>query len=225
MKFFRVPHRRYAYSRRFPSLDKWSDKAINMHTQLLGEMIWAWNDLHQSLAFLFGYVIQSSNGSMGEAIWAALKNDSAQRDALLAATKIHYGEKSPLGRRMCWVIKEVNWLSQFRNDFVHTAMGGFTFGPTGLVTAPSFHAVRIGRIKRFSKADTFKILRSMRGDLIQLCHYVQDLSQRVDPCGIQIIGKWPDRPQLHSHKLMKGLYPPIHKKKPRQKKLPQQTVA
>ena len=198
--YIRLSRRRRFHSRHFSSSDKWTDKAIKTHTRLVGEMVWAWNGLHQSFSYLFGLIVQSSDPSIGEAIWAALKSDSSQRDVLLASSKLRHGDKSAFGRRMRWAVNITEKLSVYRNDLVHTPMSGIALGPRGLVTVVSSHAISPARVHRLSRADTFKLLRTLRGDLVQLRNYVWDLGQRLYPYAIPMIGSWPDRPPLRTLK-------------------------
>src|ERR1700688_3904864 len=56
-------------------------KGFKRHVRLVGEVVWAWNELHLAFACAFSALIEDQP-LVGNAIWVALKNESAQRDAL-----------------------------------------------------------------------------------------------------------------------------------------------
>jgi hypothetical protein len=180
---------------------------IAVHARLVGEVIWAWNELHRSLAFVFFHMIECPNPMMGHSIWGVLQ-DRQQRDVLDAAMHAHsFGD--PFTKRIRWTLGAVNKLSVYRNDFVHAAMGR-RLGPGGL--PPSNIGAPFGRLVRMHSADTARVLKALRGDLIQLHEYVDNVYRRKK--APNKFPSWPRRPVLRTPKVC----PPIHLKETRRRR-------
>ncbi len=92
---------------------------LRQHTKLTGELVWAWNELHRAYARAFYDALDADHPWMGNAIWAALNNDSAQRDILSAL--LMFGRRS-YEIRIEWALKQTRKLVPYRNDAVHGAM-------------------------------------------------------------------------------------------------------
>jgi hypothetical protein len=96
-------------------------KAGQPYAAALGELIIAWNDLHETLSFLFELAIKSSSRQMGISIWHSTENDYAQRKMLRAAVEqaTHFTEDQR--EDMLWVLDRIdNTLRHSRNDMIHS---------------------------------------------------------------------------------------------------------
>lgn len=98
----------------------------------IGNVIWAWNHLHGSLADNFCLLSGISDPVYPRAIWNSIKSDVGQRD-VLRGLAISHQEKRPYGpldftRRqffhaideIVWMHSEIGNISAFRNDATHT---------------------------------------------------------------------------------------------------------
>src|SRR4051812_33268759 len=82
---------------------------LRKHAKLVGEVIWAWNELHLSYAFTFQWALGIDNWARGQAIWTALNNDGAQRDILSAILDL--GHDPTVVKGVKWAIKETGKLA------------------------------------------------------------------------------------------------------------------
>lgn len=176
--------------------------AIERHTQLVGEIAWAWNDLHQAFAYIFGAVVRPDHNLMTQALWNALTSDSAQRDALKAVV-----EWDGLGRsnreRILWALKETGELRVYRNDVIHGPVG-FRGTDKGVTTrfAPSNP---FGRWLRHLQNDTelVPVMIMLRDDLRRLEAYATGVWRSLDP---SLQRPSPRRPRLKLRRTLAGRY-------------------
>lgn len=80
--------RRSRVSRRIGNDDPVTESAARRHTQLKGELLWAWNELHGALCHLFTGLVDPDNLYMGMSLWNAIANESAQRDLEKVCAKL-----------------------------------------------------------------------------------------------------------------------------------------
>ena len=167
-------------SRRLPADHTFgTKKAIDLHAQLTGEVVWAWNQLHSSFGMVFAALIPDQNLMAAHAIWSALTTDRAQRDVLLALAEWTYFEGRPL-ERIRWAINATNLLSSYRNAAIHT-LPGFLLTDAGVTTTIANWGVPFHRARRFSGREFPIILQALRGDAIQLSGYVDWIASTLLP--------------------------------------------
>lgn len=172
-------------SRKLPAGDK--RRGLQVHTRLVGQVIWAWNDLHGAYAFAFVQALDSSRGWIGHAIWTSLSNDAAQRDIL--SSILAFSDRPAVSSRLQWALDETRKLTVYRNDIVHGIMG-WRLEPNG--STPTFSAFgnSLGRILRYvdreshsgeilEGPDKRKLMLLLRGDLMQLAKYVLELGRAL----------------------------------------------
>jgi hypothetical protein len=196
----------------------------------VGEVVWAWNDLHDSFALTFSWAFDSGRRTwVGQTVWTALNNDGAQR-AILAALLDFVGQ--PLVTKgLRWAIKETGKLAPYRNDVVHGTMGWLST-KEGLV--PTFNyggGNSVARLLRYVDRETedgeivegpnlHKLMSLLRGDLMQLSVYVRELGRIL--AGGRDLRPLPRRPRLLAEefaiawrKRLPTSKPPSRKKKTR----------
>ncbi len=190
-------------SRRLPGGDK--KRGLRKHTKLVGEVVWAWNELQLGYAFAFAWAVNEPRPWVGQAIWSALNNDGAQRDAL-DAVLVFLG-KPGLRKRFHWALKETGKLARYRNDIVHAAMI-WQLTDKGLRPTFDHFGNQVGRILRYVDRETHdgyilegpdlqKLMVFLRGDLIQLAEYVGELSRLIVA---EKPSPLPRKPQLRARK-------------------------
>jgi hypothetical protein len=100
-----------------PAYIKAEAVAKQRHALLVGELVWAWNELQVGFGYLFASIVRppDKNPLLGKDIWDAIPNDRTQRDILAASLRSLY-ERSRPGQRLLWAIAVANKLSTYRND-------------------------------------------------------------------------------------------------------------
>lgn len=184
-------------------------RQIDTHVKLVGEVVWAWNELHRSLAMAFFDILDCPNPFMGHTIWGAL-GDRQQRDILVAAVHAD-GFGGPVRKRILWAVAATNKLAVYRNDFVHTAMGRGT-GADGKSLPPSHIGTPVSRVLRMHSVGAIRALRALKGDLTQLSEYVMRIVWKKHVP--EKHPSWPRKPRLRTPKVC----PPIHWPEDRRRK-------
>lgn len=191
----KMPERRPG--RTFPP---YSAKAIADYGKLVGEVTWASNRLHATMAGIFAQLVQPGTQILGLSIWNSVKTDSAQRDMLKGATMGRMDvSKSPFARKIIWLCDAVGKISAYRNDAVHTPMITLLNEKGKWAPVPD-SSTPMARAERLDEDKFWRLFRLLRGDFIELDHYAcgifgtlasQHFGQKPEPL--------PKRPLLRSH--------------------------
>jgi len=145
------------------------------HAHLVGEMVWAWNELQHAFCLVFiQLVTHPANPIFGREIWNAVVNDRAQRDLLQAAVDSIYSERARLRTKLTWAITSSNDLATYRNDLIHSPMA-YLYTADGLTTSPSTLSVPFRRFLRLHSIRVTDLMRRMRGDLLALSEFVASI--------------------------------------------------
>lgn len=208
------------------------ERRLPEHNTLTGEVIWAWNELHQSYCSAFAHLVDPKRTWIGSEIWTALNNDSAQRDVLKAILTFLPNRTARNG--FLWAIRETGKLSVYRNDAIHGVMG-WLLTPKGAIPNPSYFGNSFSRVLRYMNREKDngelwpgpnfqKLMFLMRGDLMQLASYVSAISRKLD---FEKSSPWPRRPRLRAHKyaLRPGLKNKPRKRVPRRRTQPKPSQA
>lgn len=188
--------------------------AIRRHARLVGEVVWAWNDLHRNFGLAFASVLESRNPILPHAIWAALTTDRAQRDMLAATINHHFAPDSLKYHRIKWAIDAANSLSTLRNDAVHVPTMLRLGSP--IRTTTGYLGVSLSRVMRLNQVDFCELLQTLRGDIRQLSEYVLWIARWIGPHGKQ--GPLPRKPALLTRQLFQAPLSPntgLHSRKAR----------
>lgn len=180
--------------RRIP--DGSESAAIKAYTELAGEVIWAWTDLHKEYALLFYKLFPESSSHYALILWNAVVADSTQRD-MIRGLLLEGVKASPRqAKALLWAIKKTNELAKYRNDTAHGAIG-YKMTHRGVVPRFSYFGNPMGRVLRHHErgVSVTVFLRQLIGDLLQISGYVGQIARMIDP---MIDGPipWPHRPQL-----------------------------
>jgi hypothetical protein len=91
------------------------------HAARIGQLVIAWNELHETLSKLFELVVDSPHRKMGVSIWHSTDNDFAQRKMLRAAIGRSKKLKPPQSEDIIWVLNRIDdTLRHNGNDVVHS---------------------------------------------------------------------------------------------------------
>lgn len=172
---------RKTVSRRLPN--GYDRRPLKSYTPLLGEAIWAWNQLHEAFWCVFLNVVDRDNPYMGMSIWQVLPSEGAQRDALEAAIRA-CGDRLTNRERaaLLWAIKRASDLTRYRNDLVH-GISAWLAAEKGTLATPAPGPNPLARSMRYSGREDHDgrvwegpslngVAKGLRGDAMQLCGYV-----------------------------------------------------
>lgn len=192
-------------SRNLPRLtvEEMDRLAVERHTRLVGEVAWAWNDLHAVFGYVFGGIVAPQNPLLGQALWTTLASDAAQREML--ETAIEYGSLKRADRvRLRWAIKETSELRVHRNDVIHAPASLLLTGKG--VTTTLAHTNSFRRYLRYLQNDTrlVPLMVMLHGDLRKLADYVTDVWRSFPDDQLPPRPPSPRRPRLKLVRTLAG---------------------
>ena len=167
---------------------------LRPYKQELGELVFAWNVLHDELAHLFGLVTKIPRLETAFAIWHSTASDSAQRKMLRKAVEAEFAGKDNRKDDLVWLLDQVDQkLSHKRNDAIHGPVAirldceGNVVGvePTDWSDSP--------RAKALSGKDLMRELIWYRMTAVVFSQYVSSICLALDRAAQQ---PWPRRPVL-----------------------------
>jgi hypothetical protein len=170
---------------------------MRRHIQHVGEITFAWTQLHSALFAIFNSLFHQDGGA-AYGIWHCIRNDSAQRDMLLAAAEARLTNKKTLLNQVRWIARCAEVLGGLRNDLAHTGIAvDVDLDDLTLFLRPDPGA-RAASIARLTQLNDSKLWDKVVGDLRALDSYARYLSLRIRGGDKPISGSWPRRPQLQS---------------------------
>lgn len=172
---------RQTLSRKLPSRDS---AGLAEHVRLVGEVIWAWNELHRAFAFCFVFLVETP---IAYAIWAVQASENAQREMLKEVVHLSLSPSGGHSKGLLWALRETEELCRFRNDIVHGFMT-WELTPKGRKPKLGYFGNRLNALLRYADWETEegefregpdlqKGMGLLRGDLMQLSRYVSELSR------------------------------------------------
>ena len=182
------------------------EKEVDEHIRHVGEITFAWTQLQAALFAIF-YALLRREHKLAHGIWHSIRNDSAQRDMLLAAAeaKLSKKHKSVLNQ-IKWIVDCTSALSTHRNDLTHTPLALDYDGDAGVTyTIPDFVSGREASVTRLRQHNDRSQWRKVSGDLRALESYARYIGVRImGGVNRPISGSWPRRPKLQSLVATKG---------------------
>jgi hypothetical protein len=194
---------------------RFTEPEFEPYAKSIGQLLLAWNDLHERLATLFTLAMGGGWVDRYLAIWHGTRSDHSKRQLLAAAiSKLPDGEKSnrdKLVEEINWILQKTNRLEGFRDDSAHTPLrfryGNFLaiadllaitdiyragLGVTPDTTRQNPRAIRIDD----KTADLLVEQRYARERIIVLRDYII----AIDAAWGNARLPWPDRPDLPERK-------------------------
>jgi len=184
----------------FPWLSNFNERRFNPFIRAIGQAALLWNDLHEWMGFLYGsamcYGLSSGLMNPHFATWAALTNDRAKREVLLAAAKNCYVDLQPLPTEqqqnlfnsVKWLCDQSNSLEDDRNNIIHAPLWSSQSADNQVMPASFYGNQRATKLdnkyllKEYERiCDTARLLRN----------YATEIYRATD-------GRvpWPDKPKL-----------------------------
>jgi hypothetical protein len=102
---------------------RFSEVHFEPYTKAIGQLLLAWNDLHEKLATLFVSAMGGGFVNRPLAVWHKTRMDSAKRELLRAAiahlTDREIGNRPKLVDEITWILDNAKKLEDLRDDSAH----------------------------------------------------------------------------------------------------------
>lgn len=189
--------RRLSHQERYGTLS-YTDKAFRPYVTALGQIAIAWNGLHTEMAVLFAAIMGGGFSNQFFAVWHAIKNDRAQRDMLLAATKsladrMSDEQREALIRAVTWVCEKANAVEDKRNDALHSPLWAYRRGLSGEAIVMPVTGLGHERAEKLAaRKSLLAEFRWCRDAAIVIADYVWELDRFLT--GRR--NTWPETPSL-----------------------------
>jgi hypothetical protein len=180
------------------------------HATRIGQLVIAWNGLHDRLAKLFELVVNSPYREMGISIWHSTDNDFTQRKMLRAAVgkckKLQVSQRDDI----LWMLNQIDDpLRHDRNDVIHSPYMHIH----GLAEAarmhimPDFHSENPRAKSLFTKTLMSDLAEHIE-ETTKLAHALDAFADDIFRTILNPIERsWPQKPELpraHRKKIPKG---------------------
>lgn len=201
-------------ARRWASRPSFSEPHFEPYTKAIGQLLLAWNDLHERLAMLFVSAMGGGWVNRPLAVWHKTRMDLAKRELLRAAisnlTDPEVGNRPRLVEEIKWILDSAKKLEDLRDDSAHGPLSvGYMsasildFGD--ILDNPNI----LGGMRPFVGPNT--VLQNPRAltiskrstDLLQDFRYarervliLRDYAIAIDAAWSNARLPWPDRPTL-----------------------------
>jgi hypothetical protein len=178
-----------------------TEPVFESYVKAAGQLLLAWNDLHERLSTLFVMAMGGGWVNRPLAVWHKATRDYAKREMLRAAiADMPEGEKAGRPKLIAeieWILDQADKLEGLRDDAAHTPLrylfSGLAADPKSAVIFPNtgFQNPRAIRLEQKGK------------DLVTECRYarerinvLRDYALAIDSAWGNARLPWPDRPDL-----------------------------
>jgi hypothetical protein len=183
---------------------QFTGREFRPHATTLGQLIFAWNDLHEQLAAIYWTLAGYSDNAIAE--WNKPKVDNHKRDLIRrwvnALPPAHRNMAVDMWNDVVWLVDTIDTLTDFRNDAAHAPV---TIEPESFLARRdnftagviSNSAWRNRRALNLIRKDLLAEFRWQRNVAIKLRDYALNveraLSDEYTPWPNR--PEWPDRPK------------------------------
>jgi hypothetical protein len=105
---------------------RFTEREYDPYTKLIGQVLLAWNDLHERLATLFVMAMGGGYVNRPLAIWHSVRNDVGKRHLLRTAienlTPKERAVRPKLVDEINWILERADKLEGLRDDSAHTPL-------------------------------------------------------------------------------------------------------
>ncbi len=150
---------------------------VKTYAQRIGRLLWAWNRIHSAFAVMFASFVDRRQTRAGQALWHAVKTDTAQRDMLAALLPFQTSIRPEVAEGVEWLLEVTGKLAQHRNDVVHTPM--FQNYRRDNAVVPDATSGDPKRVQRLGRPDLRQFHRSLTDDLVALSQFAWFLASEI----------------------------------------------
>ena len=172
-------------------------KKFKPYAAELGNVIYSWNRLQESFAFVLWWTLGRPQNNVVGALWHSIPSDTQQRRCLRAAIKEapeSIWEKRPRAKAdFLWALDAADDLAGRRNDAVHSPYFMLT-DETGTRLHPN-EGLGNKRAKNLLGKELLKEFSSYADDASALWRFVIGAYEAL----IWTEHTWPEKPALHLH--------------------------
>jgi hypothetical protein len=191
--------------------DKWArrhsftEKEFVPYVKAIGQLLSAWNDLHERLSLLFVMALGAGWVSRPLAVWHSVRTDHSKRRMLLSAlSELPEGEKAKRDKLISeikWILDAADKLEGIRDDAAHTPL--YHYPPlsskkaltkliaSGVFADDTFNHPRAHTINQ-KKKNLLTEFEYARARAVAL----RDYTMAIDLAWGNAQLPWPDRPSL-----------------------------
>ena len=168
---------------------------IYKYAKEIGSITILWNQLHDNLANILGFLLPSQNplDFIAQSMWYSTTSDHAQRKMLRAAIDAHSGIEPDAKTKLIWLLDKVdNFLADKRNDALHTPfITGLSEDSRSHLLLANHEFTQSPRAKKLRDKDLLKEFKWYANYASALAVYAKYLEQAL------IAGRpLPDKPDL-----------------------------
>ena len=179
--------------------DTFREKHFQPYAKAIGQVVLAWNDLHESIGYLFACILGEDAYDMAGEVWYTCNQDRAARQMLRAAASKFYTEPAQnLAKAkddIAFLLAQVESLEDARNDIVHSPMWLVGIkNPAGPEIRPVHIFGHRRAVKLSKKPNLLAEMAWCRETAIALRDFTIELDDAI--WNHRRLKSWPKRPSL-----------------------------
>jgi hypothetical protein len=182
--------------------NRFSEPHFKPYVAAIGELILAWNDLHERLAPLFAQAMVGSNVKQSFGVWHKTRADQAKRNLLRAAiTNLpdrDLTKRPNVVKEITWILEVADKLEGLRDDSAHgplTSTWGILERALGLskpIVTPNTYFGNPRAVRLKQNDDLLRDFKHAKRRILIL----RDYALAIDTAWLNVHMPWPDRPAL-----------------------------
>lgn len=175
----------------------------------IGQLILAWNDLHERLATLFAQAMVDAKARQTLAVWHKTRADMAKRKLLNAAIEnlddSELKNRPKVAQEIAWILKKADELEGLRDDSAHGplhALPASIFDWDNILAAGNILSLTVRPNIAFGNPRALRLNKSA-ANLLRDFRYakeriliLRDYAIAIDTAWLNMHMPWPDRPAL-----------------------------
>lgn len=180
--------------------DSFREKTFRPYVSAIGQVVLAWNDLHEFLGYLFATVMGDEAFDRAQSVWYSAPSDRIAREMLKAAIEKNepdFIETFPNAvSDIVWLINQSTALEDTRNSIVHTPLWrvGLARSEGPWIKPVHIHGHKRA-LKMSLKPDLLSEFNWCRDTALVLRDYAIKLEAALHPHQVRR-APWPNRPSL-----------------------------
>jgi hypothetical protein len=211
---------------------KYTEPQFEPYVKAIGQLLLAWNDLHERLATLFVTAMGGGYVNRPLAVWHSIRSDMGRRQLLGAAigqlSDREIGQRLKVAAEIDWILQQTNQLEGYRDDSAHTPMRSSEllsiFSISNLFSVPNIFAIGAKPVlpdTAFQNPRAIRIDTKNKDLLIEYKYarerliVLRDYAIAIDAAWSNAQLPWPDRPDLPERKPRRRRRPRATSPKPK----------
>jgi hypothetical protein len=194
---------------KWASRPRYTERHFQPYVKAVGQVLLAWNDLHERLATLFVSAMGGGWVNRPLAVWHATRHDFAKRQLLRAAIadmpEKERAGRTTLAQEITWVLDVADKLEGLRDDSAHTPLrhsGINLFQVKNIFDLPNIFALIVAPDTAFQNPRALRFDKKNKNILVEYRYarerivILRDYVIAMDYAWSHAHLPWPDRPSL-----------------------------